>query len=450
MLRFDETDKYELKETYSDTLPKEIETYLNTEGGGYIYIGVNKNGEVVGIKEGKLDEIMLRVADVITDQVLPKCTEYVHTHHEVIENKDVIVIDIKRGNKLYYQKKYGMTPKGCHYRVGTKCQEMAPEEIEKRFIASLNIPEPDICEMESYRQDLTFQILKNYLITHNYHFNDKTFETNLRLRTSSGKYNYMAFMLADKNDIVINVATFATTDKSKYLKRDEFGGVCLLYAMEKAKDYVESSYNQTFIKLGEGSRKEKKVFNNEAFEQAWYNACVHNKWSESNNPGIYIYSDRLEIESRGSIPARMSKEDFYRGVSNPVNKKLFDIFKTCGFGEESGHGVPTVVSIYGEKAYRFTESYINVIIPFDKSGFDNDDVDVEHPRNIQETSKKHPRNIQEEIYELMKSNQSLTMKDIMKILNISEGSARHNIKKLKDEGRIEHKGSTKSGYWEIK
>ena len=82
------------------------------------------------------------------------------------------------------------------------------------------------------------------------------------------------------------------------------------------------------------------------------------------------------------------RKDFYKGVSNPVNKKLFDIFKTCGFGEESGHGVPTVVSIYGEKAYRFSESYINVIIPFDKSGFDNDDVDVEHPRNIQETSKK--------------------------------------------------------------
>ena len=48
-----------------------LETYLNTEGGGYIYIGVKKTGEVVGIKEGKLDEIMLKVADVITDQVLP-------------------------------------------------------------------------------------------------------------------------------------------------------------------------------------------------------------------------------------------------------------------------------------------------------------------------------------------------------------------------------------------
>ena len=71
-------------------------------------------------------------------------------------------------------------------------------------------------------------------------------------------------------------------------------------------------------------------------------------------------------------------------------------------------------------------------------------------KSIQETSKKRPRNIREEIYELIKSNPSLTMKDIMKILNISEGSARHNIKKLKNEGKIEHKGSTKSGYWEVK
>ena len=90
MLRFDETDKYELKEILNDALPKELETYLNTEGGGYIYIGVKKTGEVVGIKEGKLDETMLKVADVITDQVLPKCTEYVHAHHEVIENKEKV------------------------------------------------------------------------------------------------------------------------------------------------------------------------------------------------------------------------------------------------------------------------------------------------------------------------------------------------------------------------
>lgn len=194
MLRFDEIDKYELKEILNDALPKEIETYLNTEGGGHIYIGVNKIGEVVGITKGKLDETMLKVADVITDQVLPKCTEYVHAHHEVIENKDVIVIDIKRGNKLYYQKKYGMTPKGCHYRVGTKCQEMTPEEIEKRFVATLNVPAPDICEMKSRRQDLSFEVLKIYLKEHHVEFKDEYFDSTFELRNEEGKYNEMAYL----------------------------------------------------------------------------------------------------------------------------------------------------------------------------------------------------------------------------------------------------------------
>ncbi len=121
-----------------------------------------------------------------------------------------------------------MTPRGCHYRVGTKCQEMTPEEIEKRFISTLNIPEPDICEIESYRQDLTFEHLKNYLISKGNHINEETFYSNYKLINKTGKFNKMAEILADKNDIVVNVMTFKGKDKTNYLKRNEFGYTCLL------------------------------------------------------------------------------------------------------------------------------------------------------------------------------------------------------------------------------
>ena len=60
MYNFDETDKYELKETINDSLPKEIEAFLNTNGG-IIFIGINNKREVIGIEEGKIDEIMRRV-----------------------------------------------------------------------------------------------------------------------------------------------------------------------------------------------------------------------------------------------------------------------------------------------------------------------------------------------------------------------------------------------------
>ena len=101
--------------------------------------------------------------------------------------------------------------------------------------------------------------------------------------------------------------------------------------------------------------------------KAWYNACAHNRWDKSQNPGIYVYSDRLEIESYGGIPNSLSKSQFLKGKSRPVNERLFDIFKTCNFVEESGHGVPKVTDVYGEEAYVFSDNFINVVIPFDKS-----------------------------------------------------------------------------------
>lgn len=45
MHNFDETDKYELKEILNDSLAKEIETFLNTNGG-IIFIGINKKKEL--------------------------------------------------------------------------------------------------------------------------------------------------------------------------------------------------------------------------------------------------------------------------------------------------------------------------------------------------------------------------------------------------------------------
>ena len=65
------------------------------------------------------------------------------------------------------------------------------------------------------------------------------------------------------------------------------------------------------------------------------------------------------------------------------------------------------------------------------------------------TSKKHPRNIQEKIIELLKTNPSLTIKDLIVILKSTEGSIRHHISKLRESKRIYHHGSTKSGYWQV-
>lgn len=439
-MNYKESEKLELKEKLGSSLAKEIVAFLNTEGGT-ILIGVNDFGKIKGIDN--LDFSMRKISDIITDQISPRCSSFVSQKHFSENGLDLIQIDVLKGDKLFYIKKYGMSENGCYIRNGTSCKSLTPEEIVNRYVSFLMIPEKDITEIPSSYKHLTFKILKNYLLSNNVHINEETFLENLHLLTPDGKYNYLGEILADKNDISINVATFDSVDKSKYVGREEFGGKCLLLAMEQAKNYV-TSLNKTFVEVGQIPRKERKLFDQEAFDQAWINACVHNKWTESDHPGIYIYKDRIDIESFGGIPKVLTKEQFIKGKSAPVNKRLFDIFKSCHFAEESGFGVPSIVRAYGESAYEFSENFIDVILKFQRTTREKYDT-ITEKSDVNARSQRKP--IKNEIIELLSNNPYLSRKELSVIIGVTEGSIRHHLNKLHESGTIERVGPDKGGYW---
>lgn len=119
---------------------------------------------------------------------------------------------------------------------------------------------------------------------------------------------------------------------------------------------------------------------------------------------------------------------------------MFDIFRACNFAEESGHGVPSVVKVYGEEAYIFSDFYINVVIPFNRNGFNI---------TTRKTDSKQPENIDKEIVEIIKNNCKISRKDLALLLNKTEGSIRHHLNKLQEKGIIKHQGPDKGGYWEV-
>ncbi len=66
---------------------------------------------------------------------------------------------------------------------------------------------------------------------------------------------------------------------------------------------------------------------------------------------ISVFSDRIEILSRGSLPPAQTMEGFYLGESVPVNEKLSEIFLQLHISEKSGRGVPKITEIYGKEAF---------------------------------------------------------------------------------------------------
>ena len=159
-MTFTETEKTELKQKLTDSIPKEIVAFLNTDGGT-IYIGVNDDDSVCGIE--KLDESLKKIADIIENQILPESSSFVELGTKYIENKHIIAIKIRKGESLYYIKKYGRSSQGCYVRVGSTCRSMTEEQINTVHNKYLDA-KVKITEIPSCLNNPTFQYLKLLLV----------------------------------------------------------------------------------------------------------------------------------------------------------------------------------------------------------------------------------------------------------------------------------------------
>ena len=161
---------------------------------------------------------------------------------------------------------------------------------------------------------------------------------------------------------------------------------------------------------------------------------------DENAPMITVYSNRIEILSRGTLDLRQTKEGFFRGESVPINKKLSDIFLQLHISERSGRGVPKIIDIYGREAFDFRKNSIAVNIPFNKI------------KKIKYSDESHkflsPRRRQ--ILEEIRSNPNVTQVQLSVIVGMGLTAVEKNIRFLKENGYIERIGANKTGYWKVK
>ena len=225
MNKYIESEALELKEKYTDTIAKEIVSFLNTTGGT-ILIGVKDNGTVIGVN--KIDEVLRKISDIITSQIEPNPQDEIKSELQFDEGKTIIAIHINKGrNHIYCQKKYGFSSAGCTIRIGTTCKEMTFDQIKIRYEKKFMDTEY-MLKKRSNSSDLSFRELKIYYSEKGYHLEDKSFETNLNLRNEAGEYNLLAELLSDRNNIPFIFAKFKGKNKASISERSDYCYGCIL------------------------------------------------------------------------------------------------------------------------------------------------------------------------------------------------------------------------------
>lgn len=412
---------------------------LSNQSYAYFVWGVNnKTHQVVGTDFDPDQEIKNEpLKHFLARQLNPECN---FSFHELeIDGKRVVCLVIPKAVDVPFawnHKRY--------IRIGSSKEDlMKYPKKETELFQILANGYPTLESSKSEDQELSFSQLFTYYAGKGIELREKTFRKNLHFFNPQGELNKLALIMSDDSMVSIRVSLFSGKDKTSPLySTREFGHSCILVSLEKILDYCDAINVPQADEEGRHLvRNDVRLFDPEALREALVNAFEHNWWLGGYGPSVTIFSDRIEIISRGELAPGQTKRGFLEGESVPVNQRLADIFLQLHISEQSGRGVPKIISKYGEKAFEFNENSIKVTIPFRWLKSNNHMEDKVGDIRINKTQAK--------ILAIMRDDPNVTLQKLQGQLSLGRTAIQNNVTYLRKNGIIERVGANKSGYWRV-
>lgn len=379
-------DEFELRETIlngedtkhqfkrelesQDKLAAEIIAFLNTKGG-LIFVGVDDDGSIVGVSDTKLDN---KISNACSDSVKPPCQVYT----ENIQTGDglVVVIEVPNGDNKPYQdnKNQFWKKKGSDKRRVTDRNEL------QRLFQDGHATYADTIPV----RDATFYDLDQTLLRKVYGSQTKGEVLDdddevaikqlqgIRLMKDS-QPSLAALLLFGKYpsnffpEVCIKAIWFKGTHRSseQYHDNRRFEGT------------LPEQYEQAMAFLrGWNSKKQQPgdSFNGKAieqipeivFEEVLVNALVHRDYFLPDSVKVYIFDDRIEIISPGSLPNSLTAEEALNGIGRERNPLLLRFSYELMNYRGARSGLMRVLKNYPSVTLdnRIDEEEVCVTIPF--------------------------------------------------------------------------------------
>ena len=421
-----ETENIEFKLQFTDEIYKEVIAFANTDGG-VIYIGIDNNGNAVGIDN--VDENYTRITNGIRDAIMPDVTMFVK--YTIQENR-VVRITVGEGSyKPYYLKSKGLKPSGVFVRQGTSSVSASPEQIR----AMIKESDGDTFEsMRSMEQDLTFKSAKEAFKRYNIEFS-KTKYRALGITTQADElYSNLALIISDQCAHTTKVAVFADEENTKFRDSKEFGG-SIFEQLDNTYAYL-ALCNKTVATFKGLERIEKVDYPEEALREALLNALVHRDYSFSGSIIINVNDKEMEFISIGGLLPGLSPDDIRSGISQPRNKNLADIFHRLHLIESYGTGIRKIYNLYAncpeQPRIEVTSNTFKIILP-----------------NMNRMAAKESGTVvtaqMQKILDYIEENGQITELEIQELLGLKKTRAFILAKQMRDEGliRVEGRGDSK-------
>lgn len=417
-----ENENTEFKSALTGDIYKEVIAFANN-GGGVIYIGVDDNGNEIGVAD--VDEMYTRLTNGIRDAISPDVT--VFCKYSLNEN-NVIKIEISEGaRKPYYLKSKGIKPSGVYVRQGASSVPASEDQIR----LMIKMSDGDSFEgIRSLNQELTFVSAKQAFEKYGVEFSENKYRVLGITTDSNDLYTNLGLLLSDQCKHSIKAAVFADEDNTSFLDSKEFTG-SILRQLDDAYSYLmlNNRNNAEFKGL---ERVEHYSYPQEALREALLNALVHRDYAFSGSIIININESQIEFISLGGLLPGLSAEDIQNGISQPRNPKLAEVFHRLRLIESYGTGIRRIFTLYRDCEKKpeiiVTPNTFKLILP---------------NRNYYSTDKSEEKALNDQqrtILQYIERNGAITEETVQKLLGVKRTRAYVILKEMRDSGLIEVQG----------
>ena len=422
-----ESERVEYKLQMVDDIYKEVIAFANTDGG-VIYIGIDDNGNLIGIDN--VDETYTRLTNGIRDAIAPDVTMFVRY---VLQDNKVIRIEVGEGSyKPYYLKSKGMKSNGVYVRQGASSVQASPDQIRKMIKDS----DSDVFEeMRTVVQELSFEEAERTFKRYKVDFSEEKYIA-LGLRNiDDDQYTNLAMILSDQCQHTIKIAVFGDEANITFKDAKEFGG-SIFKQLDDSYAYL-TLCNRTAATFKGLERVELPDYPEDALREALLNAIIHRDYSYSGSIIINVNDFGIEFISIGGLLPGLSADDIRNGISQPRNRKLAEIFHRLRLIESYGTGIRKIYTLYkncaAQPRIEVTNNTFKLVLP-------NMNASGSITGHVPEKSEKAPVVITPQmkmVIDYLTEYGEMTDEDLQELLNIKKTRAYLLARRMSENGLID-------------
>lgn len=429
-------NKYiEYKAVYTKTLLKTVSAFANFHDG-VIIIGIDDHKQIVGIKDP--DGLRLNLENTINDVIEPR--PYYEIEVKNYDGQEILLIRVYKGDNTPY-----LYDKKAYKRLDTASVPVDRSALDELILYGKNMT---FDMMRAPEQDLSFAVLNSHLKSRlNLHHVSDDLLITLELKVKD-QYNMAAALLSDDNSLQqanLQLIAYEGTGVAAIKDRLTLTHQSLLKHFEQGMAFYYKHINQS-EKITAAYRKNIAEVPLVAYREAVANLIVHRDYSRPVDGRIEIFDDRIEILSPGGLPIGINESEYLSGrISVPRNRIIADIFFRLHIIEKLATGIRRIKEYYQdyqvEPSFIIEENSITIVLPKVNQKMNSQHSNTDYLIDLTPNEKR--------IIELLKTNNSMTRRELEAALDLKKTQTNALIQRLKANRLLVQVGSGRSTVYQI-